>query len=168
MKLKLRKVRHSHVRCWFHHLVSPRVVITIIRKQVILLVQYCSWHGTEVKFRGLASFQQCSDLFITLVLLRLLGKIGNVVVILADKLHIRIQPDVDLDANMCEGGGGMGSCRTTPCLCWSWFYYLLVEEVTNLNNAWIIWSSASRDTGRGSDACSLCWSRSVVQNFYKA
>jgi hypothetical protein len=40
------------------------------------------------------------------VLLRLLGKIGNVVVILADKLHIRIQPDVDLDANMCEGGGG--------------------------------------------------------------
>lgn len=42
------------------------------------------------------------------MLLRLLGKIGNVVVILADKLHIRIQPDVDLDANMCEGGGGDG------------------------------------------------------------
>lgn len=27
--------------------------------------------------------------------------------IFADKLYIRIQPDVDLDANMCEGRDGI-------------------------------------------------------------
>lgn len=86
------------------------MTITIIRKLVIVLVHYCSWHGTETKFHIWTSFQQCTDFFITSMLLWLLMKRGeteNAVMILADKLHIKIKLDMDLEFG-CKYVGGEG------------------------------------------------------------